>query len=272
MALLKTTLESLAIQTQDQLKASEKLDIRFGEETLTDLLLLELKRANIPSIHIFQTSKAKESIRGTDWEWWVGSAKVGWLRFAIQAKKLGPSTRRYDHLNHKVSGTRQIDLLKSYASATDSIALYCLFNRVETSEVPACWHCCEAQNGAQLSCTLASISTIEDALLSTARGRRNFTWIHGKQKSNQNSVPWRCLLCPTRGVPAVLTAQSATSGASGKGPLGLLGMDAIRHTELPPAIKRAMDRRSDRVTYIRSRAIPRKSIPRFIAVFDIKPD
>ena len=83
MVSLKEVFEDVARKTMAFLKASEALEIRFGEETLTDLVLLELKIAAHPDIAIIQTSKAQEARQGTDWEWWVGSSSAGTVRNSV---------------------------------------------------------------------------------------------------------------------------------------------------------------------------------------------
>lgn len=82
---LASVLECLSVDTWERLRDSIDLGIRFGEETITDLLLLDLKRKNPPRTRVLQTPKSKEKDQGTDWEWWIGSPRLRWLRFAVQA-------------------------------------------------------------------------------------------------------------------------------------------------------------------------------------------
>ncbi len=69
-----------------------------------------------------------ESVKGTDWEWWIGNRTHGYLRYAVQAKKLDAKTNRYSSLNHKVGvGSKtlfQHDILEKYAHVNQAIPLY----------------------------------------------------------------------------------------------------------------------------------------------------
>jgi len=182
--------------TWERLRDAGTLRIRFGEETITDLLLLELKRIGSGQIHIIQTPKYVEQTSGTDWEWWIGQDRLGWWRFAIQAKKLDSNTRRYDGLGHKVGGiTPQMELLRQYAEVNHAIPLYCFYNYLpglNVSQIAAVWHCCESTpDERQLGCTVTSLPIIDQA--SAFRGRKNFRWIHQWPQT----LPWRCLVkCP----------------------------------------------------------------------------
>ena len=62
--------------------------VRFGEETITDFLMMELYVQGSMLAHFKQTSKPDEAMWGTDFELWIGSEQLGWFRLAIQAKKL----------------------------------------------------------------------------------------------------------------------------------------------------------------------------------------
>lgn len=91
--------------------------INFGEETISDLILLEIEKNNPGTIKTFQTSKADEKHKGTDWEWWIGNATTGWVRYAVQAKKIDKRGKNYNALAHKVGKTKilQHDILKTTA-------------------------------------------------------------------------------------------------------------------------------------------------------------
>jgi hypothetical protein len=124
--MLRKVLEGLSVDTWERLRDAKTFDVRFGEETITDLLLLDLKRKAFQTTSVIQTSKYEEKNTGTDWEWWLGHSGK-WLRLAIRAKKL-KRNERYDSLGHKVSTKRQIDLLDSYAAANNALPMYCFYN------------------------------------------------------------------------------------------------------------------------------------------------
>ena len=228
-------LESLARDTWERLRDARALGIRFGEETLTDLLLLELKRLGSGQIRIIQTPKSIEKTSGTDWEWWVRApGNAGWYRFAIQAKKLDPKSNRYERLRHRVGPLLQLDLLKQYARKHSAIPLYCFFNHVDNfddAKLKQVWRCCEEKRELeQLACTIVPLPVIE--WVATPRLSKSFSAVH----SHRGAVPWRCLLkCPH------LTKEHQQIGAQWdqlNTPLGADSLDFpwMLHEELPPEI------------------------------------
>ena len=51
--------------------------VRFGEETITDLLMMDLYVQGSTLAHFEQTSKPDEAMWGTDFELWLGSERKG---------------------------------------------------------------------------------------------------------------------------------------------------------------------------------------------------
>jgi len=186
-----TLLESLAEQTWDRIKDGVEFDISQGEETITDFNLLEILRSGVNTLRVVKLSKDEEAIKGIDWEWWIGSRSQGWLRYAVQAKKIDFSSQRYNSLAHEVNDIPQIDLLKMYARKVSAIPLYCFYNYSQKANLQHYWQCSFQYEEKQLGCTVAPSSTIQQAL--NTRGCRNFEFVH----SFHNTIPWRCLLkCP----------------------------------------------------------------------------
>ena len=62
-----TPAEKIADDTWHKLKEARNLTVRLGEETLTDLLILDLKRHETThKFWVFQTTKKQEASSGTD--------------------------------------------------------------------------------------------------------------------------------------------------------------------------------------------------------------
>jgi hypothetical protein len=179
----------LATETWEKLRDGDALRISQGECTITDHNLLEISRANLPSMKILKTPLRKEATTGTDWEWWIGSASAGWFRFAVQAKKLCIKTQSYSNLAHKINGRSQLEILSAYALANRAIPLYCLYNYVPNIINRKFWHCCQTEDSSQYGCTLAHLDTMKTAMSTT--GNRKFAFVH----SVPTTVPWRCILC-----------------------------------------------------------------------------
>ena len=166
--------------------------VRFGEETITDLLLMDLFVQGSTVALFSQTSKPNESIWGTDFELWLGSERLGWLRFAIQAKKLDLRTDRYASLTQSNVNGPQIDLLEQYAKRNGAAPLYCLYNHTDSADELDHWHCCTGPaNLKELGCSVTPSSNIRKAI-GQWKGK-NFHSIHRRK----STLPWKCLVsCP----------------------------------------------------------------------------
>ena len=228
----KQLFETLAESTWERLRLSWEYGISQGEETITDLLQLEIARLGGSNIHVLKTTKAFEAQSGVDWEWWIGDNASGWLRFAIQAKKIG-ANGRYNALKHhvKLPGRKKLlqqTVLKRYAKEKGAIPLYCLFNHVGPGgyDEHKHWHCKAPFEPAQLGCTLAPLERIDEAL--RKRGGRTFDFIH----RDQHAIPWRCLFCTKcSALPMLLVSSVYRMGGFPK-----------RYHSLPPALARAKER------------------------------
>lgn len=179
----------LAITTWDTIGNAFEHRISYGEDAITSVNLLSLKNASLPNILITDT-RAKESEKGCDFEFWVGDNRKGWFRYAIQAKKISVKRGRYDSLNHKVGTTQQIDILEKYAEANNAIPLYCLFNYSKLNlitKIP----CPKLIDIKEFGCSVTP-SPIAKLSIST-KGGRTFKWFHSKPET----LPWSCLVrCP----------------------------------------------------------------------------
>ncbi|EHO7545990.1 hypothetical protein KMF76_000231 [Salmonella enterica] len=91
--MLMNHLDIISDDVWKRLENGKKYNIIQGEETLTDNILLYLASQNLSEIKIIQTPKNMESVKGTDWEWWIGNRTHGYLRYAVQAKKLDAKTQ-----------------------------------------------------------------------------------------------------------------------------------------------------------------------------------
>ena len=167
--------------------------VRFGEETITDLLMMDLYVQGSRLAHFQQTSKPDEAMWGTDFELWLGSETRGWFRFAIQAKKLDLRTDRYSSLTQSNSNGQQIDLLEQYARCNRAAPLYCLYNHTDGADEFEHWHCCTGPADLkELGCTVTPSFNIRTAIDQWAG--KNFKSIH----SSESTLPWKCLVSCTK--------------------------------------------------------------------------
>ncbi len=182
-----TVAERIAESTWNRLRGARNLGVRLGEETLTDLLVLDFLVSKPSNIKFFQTTKPQEAVQGTDLVVCVRRDANKADIYAVQAKRLSV-TRRYDSLNHWSGQTqqRQIDVLERYAEEQKAIPLYLLFNYVDDQSATR-WHCCrQTIDKRQFGCTLVPSWQIRKAV--SKRGYRTFDYIH----SDRAALPWRC--------------------------------------------------------------------------------
>ena len=111
-----TPAEQIAADTWRRLGQADLLGARLGEETLTDLLVLDiLPHRKMNAVRIYHPTKPQESLFGADLLLCIRYPSGSCRRLALQAKKLY-STGRYGALSHKdASGTRQVDKLDRFA-------------------------------------------------------------------------------------------------------------------------------------------------------------
>ena len=244
LSVLDWLLEKLAMDTWENLRAAKRLSVRFGEETITDILMLELRRRGFRTFR--QTPLTLEPKRGTDFECWIGLPGRSWTGFAVQAKKLkyydDPNRMdAYDTLNHWVKGALlfQIDILKDYAAGREASPRYCLYNHTEN--VPpdflnCCFRCFPEE---ELGCTIASTETIEWAI--RTRGGKTFDAIH----QSNDVVPWRCLVW----CPVVRFALYQRSSASVDDISPLITAETIFHPDLPDGLNRLLEQDEEAVDF-----------------------
>lgn len=177
----------------NRLKISLQLGINQGEETISDNLILYIAQYHFRDIRVIQTPKNKESVQGTDWEWWIGNNCKGWLRYAIQAKKLYSKENRYKSLKHTVgSAPNQVyqhDILENYSNVNNAIPLYVFYNYIEKDDYNVFWHCCLSIDESKLGCTVTPLRNVKTAI--SHYGFRTFDTIH----QFQETIPLRCLVC-----------------------------------------------------------------------------
>lgn len=190
-----TAAEKISESTWSRLGRSWHLHARLGEETLTDLLVLDfLPSASHCEVKIFQTTKPQEVRQGTDLVIFVRRGTKNADIYAVQAKKLS-IVKRYDHLKQRAGQTQQwqIDVLERYAKNQRAVPLYLLFNHVDDSYLNSdYWHCCQqTMDKKQFGCTLVPSWRIREAI--SNYGCRTLGYIH----SDRAALPWRCAFdCP----------------------------------------------------------------------------
>lgn len=123
------TLAELAHATSQNLGFSQEKDVHvsYGEETITETNLLELRRRHPDIIKLETFSKKDEAKNGADWEWHI----IGrhWVfKMRVQAKRLQKDDKLKIKHTVKSSGAEQIDLLIQDAKKNKLKPVYCLYS------------------------------------------------------------------------------------------------------------------------------------------------
>ena len=199
-AAILTLFESLATTTWEWLGQVRQLQLSFSEETVTDIAALRIAGAGISHIKVAKTTKKQEKRSGIDWMWFIGNQAQGYIRYAVQAKKMTlDDSRNYSYrIRHKVSGIQgvgfQIEVLERFARRSRAIPLYCFYNNVDQGLVTGYWHCLtfpgQPDDFRQMGCTLVPLDKIQ--LVHQPNRKKSFASIH----EDQRSIPWRCLFHP----------------------------------------------------------------------------
>ena len=125
---LAATFLQLGDATSRNLEFSHRrnVGVSYGEETITETNLLEIRRRHPGLVHVLAFPKREEAINGADWEWHVvGQRRT--LKMRVQAKRL--QRDGVLKVKHKVksSGKEQQNLLVSGACAAGMKAVYCIY-------------------------------------------------------------------------------------------------------------------------------------------------
>lgn len=178
-SLLKIAFKDIGNNTWDTLKYAYQLGISYGETTISDSILLYLKKLNNPKILTLQTKQNQEATYGTDWEWWIGSDNTGWIGYAVQAKKYFTNDDRYHSLSHKVGNDEQWKILQHHASAWDLIPIYAFYNYVLNENFNVgLFNTLSFYSYEDYGITVTPLHNVINSL--STRGGRNFKFIHNK--------------------------------------------------------------------------------------------
>ncbi len=138
-------LDEIAIKnsswTWNKLREARALDFQVGEESLTDFVVLNIKKWGVGKISIDTFTRHAESLNGADWEWWFSGPSGKWLGMRVQAKVLNLASEKYEHLHHKNKHGSQVDLLIKDASKNKLIPLYCMYTNWDPKKYKANWNC-----------------------------------------------------------------------------------------------------------------------------------
>lgn len=122
------SLLQLGDATSHNLQFSHRDDVfvSYGEETITESNLLELRRRHPQHIRLEMFTKHQEAKNGADWEWHIIGRRLS-FKMRVQAKRLQKDgVLRVRHMV-KSTGKEQRELLIDHAQAENMKAVYCIY-------------------------------------------------------------------------------------------------------------------------------------------------
>lgn len=129
ISLLHTLLELGHLTSQNlEFALSPDVKVSYGEETITETNLLEIRRRHPNKVKLLTFSKSQESKNtGADWEWHI-IGTVYTLKMRVQAKRIHKAGG-IGNLKQMGKGTTkaQIDLLIEDATAHGLFPIYCFY-------------------------------------------------------------------------------------------------------------------------------------------------
>ncbi len=127
-ASLLWTLLELGDSTSRNLEFAHRRDVfvSYGEETITEQNLLEIRRWHWPNTHVETFPRREEARNGADWEWHL-IGRVLTLKMRVQAKRVQQDDRL--RIKHRVASTgkQQRELLVRESQAAGMKPTYCIY-------------------------------------------------------------------------------------------------------------------------------------------------
>ena len=210
------TFEALAGRTWSYLRAAHETDVRIGEETLTDINLIDIQDRHPGEVVTRKFTRAQEAANGADWEWWfIGGGQSFGAR--VQAKKLYPD-RGYTSLYG--DGRSQSSALLASASKDAVTPMYCFYNFTDPKN-RGDWPLLSPDLAVdQMGCGLAPAGAVERAIVDRHESP-------SLDALGSYQLPWREIVCRRRDRPGGVT-RGGEGGAEGPRGAGGLRLERVR--------------------------------------------
>ena len=206
--LVKTFLD-LGDATSRNLEFSHRSDVcvSYGEETITEHNLLEIRRRHSDRVHLETFSKNKEAQNGADWEWHIVGDNLT-LKMRVQAKRT-----QYKKGRLRVKYNNQRKQLLDMSKCENMKPIYCFY-----CTEPQRWIWKQAQvnddcEGFQTGCLLADANDVPETTKKLC-------------EIEHNCIPWHYLFqcadfarCRSDGLFSPLTARVVGSGHADRDPV-----------------------------------------------------
>lgn len=166
---------------------AEQHGFPFGEETITETILLHLKLCHPDRLFIQPFTKSQEHWNGADWEWWIGRPG-NWIGMRVQAKRISLPKEHFKSLFYQSdkSAKMQIEYLLEKAEAAGLAPIYTLYTHTvdETELKSQVQHCYPAGSSFNdCGCLIAHALDIEN--LASLK----------LSEIAPHTFPWHCLVC-----------------------------------------------------------------------------
>jgi hypothetical protein len=191
----------------------------FGEESITETILMDLADRFPGQVHIVPFNKYREGQYGADWAWAFENAdRSQVLPMLVQAKVLDINDYEYPEINRTIgkSKVRQINRFIATATKWEWPAVYAFYNHLDDeSRIPNnCITLARAQSPIPSSW---GISFADAYVVRAALDDQTF------DTHRQHCRPLHCLLC---------SGGTGTRGPGGSPVMALQGLRALRETTL----------------------------------------
>lgn len=204
----------------DNLREARFHGFQVGEESITDFIVLNIKKWGAGKIIVDTFTRHKESVNGSDWEWWFTGPSGMWLGMRLQAKVLNLASEKYEHLHHKNKNGQQVDLLVNDARKNGLIPIYCMYTNWDPKKYKAGWKCTIYKRSVrQYGTAILNPSIVKKLQIKNETSLSSI--IH-------NLKPMHCLFCCCSMSSIVDLPHRAISWLHGS---GLLEVDAIQENE-----------------------------------------
>ncbi|WP_343619655.1 DUF6615 family protein [Acinetobacter proteolyticus] len=192
----------------NSLREARKLDIQLGEESITDFLILNLKKTAGKNIKIQSFTRNEEALNGADWAWWFTGPSGKWLGMRVQAKVIKLTIEKYMTLNHKNQYGIQTDLLVKDAKIHRMIPIYCMFTNWDPNKYRTPQNCGKQTTYARhYGAALLSISNLRRIKAKRSSHLSNFI---------NNLIPLHCIFCfhphTCMDLPYIVLAHALSNG------------------------------------------------------------
>ncbi len=158
---ITTTFLELGDFTSHNLELSQSDDVcvSYGEETITELNLLEIARRHPDLVRIRTYSKRKEGTNGADWEWHIIGRERKY-KMRVQAKRIQSNDVLKIKHEVKSSGKQQRDLLINEAIRDNMKPVYCIYSKEDQRKTWKEFRSSSGYGSFQAGCLLADAKDV----------------------------------------------------------------------------------------------------------------